>query len=87
MVLQNPVTQPAQFKVAQKNRKHILILHLGSLEAVSTKVFGCKVVDLAGRVVLHRGGSVTKWLPCLVAKEHHVRKRRISCSQNIFGAK
>ena len=74
MVLQNPVTQPAQFEVAQKNRKHIFfsliflgysksgsiyILHLGSLEAMSIKVFGRKVVDFAGGVAFHRGGSVT----------------------------
>ena len=34
-------------------------MHLGSLEAMSIKVFCSKVVDFAGGVVFHRGGSVT----------------------------
>ena len=72
MVLQNTVKQPAQFEVAQKNRKHILfhifrifqIWKYLNIEFRKFKSYVNKSVwfqsgGFCRGVVFHRGGSVT----------------------------
>ena len=51
------------------------------------KVFGCKVVDFAGGVVFHRGGSVTNMATLSSCKRTSCEKKKISYYWNIFGAK
>ena len=51
-------------------------MHLGSLEGMSIKVFGCKVVDFAGVVVFHRGGSVTNMATLFSCKRTSCEKKK-----------